>query len=81
MRSRLVQDAILMQLFQIGENLARIRDTAPERFETAPKSWTSVIGLRNLAAHEYRRIDPDRVWSYLDDDLAAFRLTIEKLTD
>ena len=79
MTSRVLQDAILLQLFQVGENLARIRDIRPEMLETAPESWNRVIGLRNLFAHEYRRVDPDQIWRYLGQDLADFRLTIEAL--
>ena len=50
--SRVLQDAILLQLFQVGENLARIRDIAPQQMESAPESWHRIIGLRNLVAHE-----------------------------
>jgi uncharacterized protein with HEPN domain len=77
--SRVLQDAILLQLFQVGENLARIRDLRPELFEAAPESWNRIIGLRNLVAHEYRRVDPNRIWRYLEHDLAEFRQTIEAL--
>jgi len=73
------QDAILFQLFQVGENLARIRDIAPESFETAPESWNRIIGLRNLIAHEYRIVDPNRIWQYLEHDLAELRQTTEAL--
>ncbi len=79
LESEILQDAILLQLLQVGENLARIRDIAPELFEVAPESWHRVVGLRNLIVHEYRRVNPNRIWHYLHQDLPAFRLTIEAL--
>ena len=79
LQSEVLQDAALLQLLQIGENLARIRDIAPTVFEQAPESWHRIVGLRNLVAHEYWTIDPNRIWLYLERDLAAFRLTIEEL--
>lgn len=79
--SRVLQDAILLQLFQIGENLARIRDISPEVLETAPESWNRIIGLRNLVAHEYRKIDPDIIWKYLGQDLTEFKISIDDLIE
>lgn len=77
LQSRLLQDAILLQLFQIGENLARIRAISPESFEGKPASWHRIVGLRNLIAHEYWAVDSERIWHYLELDLADFRLSVE----
>jgi uncharacterized protein with HEPN domain len=76
LQSRVLQDAILLQLVQVGENLTRVRDNAPELYEAAPESWQRIVGLRNLIAHEYWKVDPDRVWRYLHQDLGEFRLTV-----
>ncbi len=81
LQSRVLQDAILLQLLQVGENLARFRDISPKTFENAPESWNRVVGLRNLIAHEYRRIDPERIWRYLERDLIELRQTVEELED
>jgi uncharacterized protein with HEPN domain len=37
--------------------------------------WIAMIGLRNIVAHEYARVDPGRIWTTATDDLAA----LEKL--
>lgn len=79
LKSRLIQDGILLQLFQVGENLARIRDLRPDLLETSPESWKRVIGLRNIIAHEYWRVDPELVWGYLDQDLLDLKASVEAL--
>jgi uncharacterized protein with HEPN domain len=79
LQSEVLQDAALLQLLQVGENLARIRDLAPTKFDEAPESWNRIVGLRNLIAHEYWKVDPNRIWRYLEQDLSEFRLTIVEL--
>jgi uncharacterized protein with HEPN domain len=37
------------------------------------------IGMRNVLAHHYFDIDPDRVWSVVVSDLPIFKKTIETI--
>lgn len=76
----MVQDAILMRLHEIGENLARVRRLDEERFVAlgAP-SWNSVIGLRNIIAHGYRTVDKEEVWRIISAELAPFAESLNVL--
>lgn len=77
---RKTSDAVLYNLVVIGEAAAQIFDETRAR---APGiSWPKIVGLRNLIAHEYFRIDleiiQDIVSKQLEQlDTAAARLINE----
>ena len=76
-----VQDATLMRLQDIGEQLSRIRDQFPEFFEmNQDDSWHKFIGVRNIISHGYREIDFDIIWDILETKLSAFSDHIRKIT-
>lgn len=78
----MVQDAILMRLHEIGENLARIRHLDEDAFSRdSPDSWHKLIGLRNIISHGYDRIDWARIWQILTEELPDFHLTIQSALD
>jgi len=60
MSDRNAQDATLMRLQDIGEQLAHVRDQFPDFFDlNQHESWHKLIGLRNIISHGYREIDFD----------------------
>lgn len=74
------QDATLMRLQDIGEQLSRIRDQFPEYFEAnQDDSWHKFIGVRNIISHGYREIDFDIIWDILETKLPAFSNHIRKI--
>lgn len=78
--SQVSQDAILMRLQVVGENLSKIRNLDEDAFEErAPKSWHEVIGLRNVISHGYETIKLDRIWSFLGSDFTELSSEIENV--
>jgi len=74
------QDATLMRLQDIGEQLSRIRDQFPEFFEiNQDDSWHKFIGVRNIISHGYREIDFDIIWDIIETKLQAFSDHIRKI--
>ena len=71
------QDAILMRLQQIGENLIKIRDQDSDAFQHKPDSWHKLAGLRNVISHSYETIEPDIIWIIVSKHLQPFRAPIE----
>jgi uncharacterized protein with HEPN domain len=70
---QMAQDAILMRLQEIGENLAQIRKLDEAAFEAmAHDSWLQLIGLRNVISHGYHTIKPKIVWRIVTDELPIF---------
>ena len=78
----MVQDAILMRLQEIGENLARIRQIDRDIFaEVAPESWYQVIGLRNIISHGYHTIRQEMIWQIISAELGELARSLEKLPE
>lgn len=73
------QDAILMRLQDIGENLLKLRDNFPDFWEShAVDSWVKAIGLRNIISHGYAQIDIEIIWVLITEDLVAFKESVEQ---
>ncbi len=75
--SRLLHDALLFQFVVIGE---AVKHLAPETRDSAPEiPWTDIAGLRDLIAHEYFRIDIQRVLQIVERDLPPLSQTIARM--
>jgi uncharacterized protein with HEPN domain len=75
----LLHDALLYQFVVIGE---AVKHLATETRASAPEiPWDDVAGLRDLIAHEYFRIEIDRVLEIVERDLPPLDRTIDRLLD
>lgn len=75
--TELLHDALLFQFVIIGE---AVKHLAPETRASEPDiPWTDVAGLRDLIAHEYFRIDIDRVLEIVARDLPPLERAIDRL--
>jgi uncharacterized protein with HEPN domain len=70
-------EAIIRQIEIIGKAAAHI----PEELQAdAPEiPWGNLIGMRNRLIHGYFAIDPDIVWSVVQDKLPALLPPLKKL--
>ncbi len=74
------QDATLMRIQDIGEQLARIRDGFPDYYnEHQADEWHKLIGLRNIISHGYREIDFAIIWEVISRQLNDFAQNIAQL--
>lgn len=81
MNDRNAQDATLMRLQDIGEQLTRIRDQFPDFYQQHhTDDWHRLIGLRNIISHGYREIDFSIIWEVVNDNLDSFKKDISELT-
>lgn len=73
----LLHDALLFQFVVIGE---AVKNLAPETRDSEPEiPWGDVAGLRDLIAHEYFRIEIDRVLAIVARDLTPIEQAIDRL--
>jgi uncharacterized protein with HEPN domain len=73
----LLHDALLFQFVVIGE---AVKNLAPETRELAPEiPWADVAGLRDLIAHEYFRIEIQRILDVVERDLPPLERAIDSL--
>jgi uncharacterized protein with HEPN domain len=64
---RKTSDAVLYNLVVVGEAAAQISDETRARAPEIP--WPKIVGLRNLIAHEYFRIDLDVIQAIIEEQL------------
>lgn len=74
---RKTSDAVLYNLVVIGEAAAQISDETRARAPEIP--WTKVVGLRNLIAHEYFRIDLEVIQAIVSEQLDQLDERAERL--
>ena len=75
----LIHDALLFQFVVIGE---AVKHLSPETREAAPEvPWSDVAGLRDLIAHEYFRIEIDRVLEIVERDVPVLERAIDRLLE
>ncbi len=73
----LLHDALLFQFVVIGE---AVKSLAAETRDSAPQiPWSDIAGLRDLIAHEYFRIDIDRILEIVNRDLPQFEQAVDRL--
>ncbi len=63
----------------IGEAAAQISDET--RTEAPEIPWTNVVGLRNLIAHEYFRIDLDVIETIIAEQLDDLARAADRLLE
>lgn len=71
------QDAVLRRLIIIGEATKRLSPEFRSQHPTIP--WRNIAGLRDIAVHEYERVDLDRIWKIIHTDLLELITYIQPL--
>jgi uncharacterized protein with HEPN domain len=73
----MVQDAVLMRLLAIGEEISHLSDILLEKHPEL--QWHKISGLRNRIAHGYFEVDKDVIWQLLTDgSLDELSTVVEK---
>ena len=71
MADRMYQKAVVMSLINIGELSKSFTD---DYLKTMPQiPWKSIRGFRNIAAHQYGRIDFEDVYKTVTEDIPALK--------
>jgi len=71
------QDAVLRNLQIIGEEARRISEEFQRDHAEIP--WDEIRGMRNRLVHEYSRINLDKIWETVSDDIPVLIRQIEPL--
>ena len=77
-QDRVLLDAILYKLVILGEAVRCLPEALRASEPAVP--WRDIIGFRNLAAHEYFRVEPQRVWEIVDLHLPSLQEAIARMT-
>jgi uncharacterized protein with HEPN domain len=77
MQDRKVQFAVERAIEIVGEAARGVSDTFRQAHPEIP--WRSIIGQRNVLAHDYGQIRHDRVWEVVAVHLPALITLLEPL--
>ncbi len=72
---------VCMLLIYIGESIKSIDSkTESQYLSNYPEiPWSDIMGLRNIIAHEYHRIDEDEIFRVITNDLQPLLETVKKM--
>lgn len=56
-----------MNLFQIGETVNSLSEECKEEIKDVP--WHRIYGMRNVIAHGYEKVNDDRIWDTIKEDI------------
>ena len=75
--NELAQSAVMRVLEIVGEAARRVSQETKDAHPEVP--WAEIVGLRNRLVHEYFRIDVDKVWDTVQNDVPALICALEPL--
>ncbi|MDO4755272.1 MAG: DUF86 domain-containing protein [Parabacteroides sp.] len=76
-----ILSGICMQLIFIGESVKVIDDKAGSTYlkQYSNLPWKEIMGLRDIIAHEYHRIDEEEIFNVIKSDLEPLLTTIQQM--
>ncbi len=69
--------AVERSLELVGECARRISPGTRERYATIP--WQKIVGMRNVIAHEYGRVNFDEIWKTAQHDTPSLVSALEEI--
>lgn len=77
MQDEQLQDATLMRLQVIGENIKKIPLEIKKRHKDI--KWKKFEKLRNIISHKYESVDYNIIWSFIENNLEELKLAVLKI--
>ncbi|NEQ98453.1 MAG: DUF86 domain-containing protein [Cyanothece sp. SIO2G6] len=74
---RRTQAAVLYEIIVIGEAANRL--SVEFRANNPAVPWREIIGMRNILAHQYDKIDVDVVWGAIQEDIPELIVMLQPL--
>ena len=65
------KDALLMNIFQIGEVSNRLSEECKETMSDVP--WHEIYGTRNVIAHGYVKVKNEIIWEIVENDIPLLK--------
>jgi uncharacterized protein with HEPN domain len=78
-QSDLILDAVNMNLIIIGEAANSVPDGVQQAHPEI--DWRNVVGLRNAIAHEYFRLNLDRIWNIVEVEVPRLKAQLEVILE
>ena len=75
--NKMIRYAVERQLIVVGEAASHISDAVRTGFPHI--EWRSIVGLRNILAHDYGEILISRIWKVGTDRIPELKNALEKI--
>jgi len=73
----MIQDAVIRNFEIIGEATKHL---SPELKSTYPDvAWKQIAGLRDILIHDYLKVNLNRVWGIIEQNLPQLKQTVEAI--
>ena len=79
MKNQMVIDAVIRNLEIIGEACKHIPMRIRKKYTEVP--WKAIVGLRNIAVHEYFGLDLENIWKIIKEDLPKNKETFRNILE
>jgi uncharacterized protein with HEPN domain len=74
---RRTQAAVLYEIVVMGEAANRISQEFQAEHPAVP--WKDIVGMRNILAHQYDKVDPSVVWDAVHQDIPELMTLLQPL--
>jgi uncharacterized protein with HEPN domain len=74
---RRTQAAVLYEIVVMGEAANSISQEFQAEHPAVP--WKEIIGMRNILAHQYDKVDPSVVWDAIHQDIPELMTLLQPL--
>ena len=72
---RMIQDAVIRNFEVIGEATKRLSLDFREKYPNIP--WQQMAGFRDILIHDYLKVNVNRVWGVVEQNLPELKAAIE----
>lgn len=73
----MIQDAVIRNFEIIGEATKCLSPELKAAYPDIP--WKQIAGLRDILIHDYLKINLNRVWGVIEQDLSQLKQTVEEM--
>ncbi len=73
----IIQDAVIRNFEIIGEATKRLSPELKNAYHDV--AWKQIAGLRDILIHDYLKVNLNRVWGIIEQDLPQLNQTVEQV--
>jgi uncharacterized protein with HEPN domain len=77
LQTTIIQDAVIRNFEIIGEATKRLSPEIRAAYPDVP--WQQVAGFRDVLIHDYLKVNLNRVWGVIEQNLPQLKATIEAI--
>lgn len=75
LQNRMIQDAVIRNFEIIGEATKRLSVDFRAKYPNIP--WQQMAGFRDILIHDYLKVNVNRVWGVVEQNLPKLKAAIE----